>query len=140
MKIRSYTEEDYQFTHDLHLKNMLAYVDKYWGGWDSAIFRRDVCPESTWIVEYKVQKAGFFILNFESIAHLKNIQIGADFQNKGLGSKILKHCELESSKKGFDTLYLEAFLDNPARKLYERLGYETYDITKSHYQMKKELS
>ena len=140
MKIRSYTEEDYQFTHDLHRENMLSYVDKYWGGWNSEIFRKDVYPPSTWIIEYNGQRAGFFILNFAGKAHLKNIQIGSGFQNLGLGSQTLEHCELESIKKRFYTLYLEVFLDNPARNLYERSGFETYEITKSHYMMKKELN
>jgi len=139
MEIRTYEEKDYQFTHDLHRRNMLSYVNKYWGGWDSTIFKRDVCPDSTWIIEHDEQKAGFFILNFESNAFLKNIQICSNFQNIGLGSLVLKHCELKSLEMGFGTLHLDAFLDNPARKLYERLGYETYDITESHFKMKKLL-
>jgi predicted ATP-dependent endonuclease of OLD family/ribosomal protein S18 acetylase RimI-like enzyme len=139
MEIRSYTEADYQFTHDLHRKNMLAYVDEYWGGWDSAIFRKDVCPKSTWIIEHENQKAGFFILNYGKIAHIKNIQVSSDFQNIGLGSKVLKHCEKECLRNMHKTLYLEVFLDNPARILYERLGYKTYEVTESHFKMKKEL-
>ncbi len=80
MKIRPYRDDDYYFTHDLHKENMLFYIEKYWGGWNS-----------------------------------------------------------ESLKKGFDCLFLQAFLENRARHLYERLGFKTYDITNSHYLMKKEL-
>ena len=91
-------------------------------------------------IEYKGQKAGFFVLSFESKAYLKNIQISSDFQNMGLGSQTLEHCELESVNRGFDTLFLEVFLDNPARQLYERLGYATFEFTESHYMMKKQLT
>ena len=31
LNFRAFTEADYKFTHDLHRKNMIEYVDKYWG-------------------------------------------------------------------------------------------------------------
>ena len=140
IQIRPYTEKDYNYTHDVHRKNMMTYVDKYWGGWNSDVYRRGVCPDMTWIIEYKSQKVGFFVLSFESKAHLRNIQISSDYQNMGLGSKTLEHCECESINKGYDSLYLQVFLDNPARQLYERRGYVTYKVTESHFMMKKDLT
>ena len=119
---------------------MITYIEKYWGGWNSEVYKRDVCPEITWIIEYEGKKAGFFVLSFESKAHLKNIQVGSDFQNLGLGRQTLEHCEFESINRSFDSLYLEVFIDNPARRLYERLGYVTFEVTKSHFMMKKELT
>lgn len=119
---------------------MIHFVDKYWGGWNSDVYRRDVCPENTWIVEYDGRLAGFFVLAFKEKAHLTNIQINSSFRNKGLGTKVLQHCESESQKRGFDTLYLQSFLDNRARYLYERLGYKTYKMTDCHYMMKKDLN
>jgi ribosomal protein S18 acetylase RimI-like enzyme len=139
LEIRQYTEEDYQYTHDLHRLNMISYVDKYWGGWNSDIFRKDVRPEITWIIETDGQKVGFFVLNFEEKAHLMNIQISPTYQGKGAGSQTISHCENESIKKGFDYMYLESFLDNPALHLYQRLGYKTYKVTESHYVLKKKL-
>ncbi len=138
MKIRPYTDEDYNFTHDLHRENMQFYIDKYWGGWNPEIYRRDLLPDDTWIIEYNGEKAGFFVLTFKEKANLDNIQIGSSFRNMGLGTQVLKHCETETIKNGFDCLFLEAFLENRARQLYERLGFKTYDITNSHYLMKKE--
>ena len=139
LKIRPYTEADYQYTHDLQKENVISYIDKYWGGWNSDIFRRDVCPDITWIIECDGQMAGFFVLSLKEKAHLRNIEIAAAFRNKGLGSQVMDHCERESVKKGFNELYLEVFLDNPARSLYERLGYKTYRVSETHYMMKKQL-
>lgn len=140
MNIRPYTEADYQFTHDLHRENMLRFIDRYWGGWNSDIFRRDVRPADTWIVEFVGERAGFFVLTLGEKAHLANLQIALAFRNRGLGTRVLHHCEAESSRRGFETLFLESFLDNRARFLYERLGYRTYDITDSHFMMKKGLN
>ena len=91
MKIRPYSEKDYQYTHDLHRENMIAYIDKYWGGWNSEIYKKDLRPEETWIIEYNGQKAGFFVLTFDNKAHLANIQIHSSFRNIGLGTKVLSH-------------------------------------------------
>ena len=140
MKIRPYSEKDYQYTHDLHRENMITYIDKYWGGWNSEIYKKDLRPEETWIIEYDGQRAGFFVLTFDNKAHLANIQIHSSFRNIGLGTQVLSHCEAESLKRGFNILFLESFLENPARLLYERLGFKTFDITNSHYLMKKELN
>jgi ribosomal protein S18 acetylase RimI-like enzyme len=140
MKIRPYSEEDYYYTHDIHRENMIAYIDKYWGGWNSEVYKRDLRPDKTWIIEYNGERAGFFVLTFGEKAHLTNIQIQSSFRNMGLGTRILRYCEAESIKRGFDSLFLESFLENRARNLYERLGYKIYNITDSHYLMKKELN
>jgi len=119
---------------------MITYIDKYWGGWNSEVYRKDLRPGETWIIEYKGQRAGFFVLTSDEEAHLTNIQIHSSFRNMGLGTQVLRYCESESIRRGFDSLFLESFLENRARLLYERLGYKTYNITNSHYLMKKELS
>ena len=140
MNIRPYTKEDYLFTHDLHQENMIAYIDKYWGGWNSDIYKRDLQPDQTWIIFHDEKRAGFFVLTFEKKAYLSNIQIRSPFQNMGLGTRVLDHCEKESKKRGFNSLFLQAYIENRARNLYERLGYKTYDTTDSHYLMKKDLN
>ncbi len=38
LEIRQYKKEDYQYIHNLHRLNMICYIDKYWGGWNSDIF------------------------------------------------------------------------------------------------------
>ncbi len=137
--IRPYTESDYQFTYDLHRRNMLPYVEKYWGRWNPEIFKRGVRTEITWIIEYDDTKVGYFVLNFDAQALLGNIQIDSRFQNLGIGSQVLTHCEVESKNNGFDILYLQVFCDNPARQLYDRFGYVVYEVTETHYLMKKQL-
>jgi ribosomal protein S18 acetylase RimI-like enzyme len=140
MKIRPYTDEDFLFTHDTHKENMISYIDKYWGGWNSDIYKRDLRPENTWIIDHDGKGAGFFVLTFDEKAHLSNIQIQSSFQNMGFGTLALDHCERESKKRGFNSLFLQVYLENRARHLYERLGYKTYNITDSHYLLKKELN
>ena len=138
--IRQYKKSDYQFIHDLHFENMKYFVDKYWGGWDSDIFKKDVNSKITWIIEHQKERAGFFVLSFRDKAYLRNIQINNSYQNLGIGKYVINQCETICLKKGYDFLYLDVFLDNRAKILYEKLGYKTYRTTDSHYMMKKYLS
>jgi hypothetical protein len=41
LEMRQYTEEDNQYTHNLRRVNMMSYIDKYWGGWNTDIYRKD---------------------------------------------------------------------------------------------------
>jgi hypothetical protein len=59
MNIRPYTEDDYLFTHDIHRENMITYIDKYWGGWNSDVYKRDFRPENTWIIDHNGKKPVF---------------------------------------------------------------------------------
>ena len=139
LSLRGCTQHDYEYTHDLHHGNMIDYVDRYWGGWNSEVYAGDFRPDITWIVEQNDDKAGFFVLAFEHTAHLLNLQIDPAFQNQGLGTRVVERCETGCGRRGYDTLFLEAFLNNPARALYERLGYDTYEVTDSHYMMMKPI-
>ena len=139
IRICPYKKSDYQYIHDLHFENMKYFVDKYWGGWDSDIFKKDINSKITWIIEYEKHIAGFFVLSFREKAYLRNIQINYSYQNLGIGNYVLNQCESECLRKGYDFLYLDVFLENRVKNLYEKLGYKTYRITDSHYMMKKYL-
>ena len=58
------------------------------------------------------------------------------YQHRGIGSKILEEQLKENKEKGIRTI-LQVFKDNPAKKLYERLGFKVYGETETHYQMEK---
>lgn len=48
-----------------------------------------------------------------------------DFQNKGIGSKVLSHIEEQVKSMGYISVRLDVFSENPyALRLYEKKGYE----------------
>lgn len=65
---------------------------------------------------------------------INEISILKEYQNKGLGRKILEEQLKENQKKGIRTI-LQVFKDNPAKRLYEKLGFKIYGETETHYQM-----
>ena len=62
-----------------------------------------------------------------------NICIKPEYQNKGIGTAILKEIMFENKGKN---IKLQAFkINEKAIKLYERIGFKKIDESKTHYIM-----
>lgn len=66
----------------------------------------------------------FFILN--------DLYVAPEFRNKGVGEALLNHAKSHCTTLGYKGLALETAIDNPAQKLYERLGWKK-DESYFHY-------
>ena len=66
-------------------------------------------------------------------ATLFNIAIDPAQQGKGYGSFLLQGLMDKLKEKGIQTLWLEVRESNPARFLYEKLGFNEVDIRKNYY-------
>lgn len=67
---------------------------------------------------------------------IDEISVLKKYQNKGIGRKILEEQLKENKKNGVKTL-LQVYKKNPAKKLYDKLGFEVYEETETHYKMEK---
>lgn len=76
--------------------------------------------------------SSFSSVSLKPIFILNDLYVYKEFRNKGIGEVLLNHakeyCLLQKSKG----LALETAIDNPAQKLYERLGWKK-NITSLHY-------
>ena len=66
-------------------------------------------------------------------ATLFNIAIVPSYQGNGLGKLLLNELIARLKEKGVQTLWLEVRESNPARFLYEKIGFNEVDIRKSYY-------
>lgn len=61
----------------------------------------------------------------ESACIIHRFCVLPDYQNKGIGTRILSHIENQVKKMGYNSIRLDVFSNNPyAIKLYEKNGYE----------------
>lgn len=61
----------------------------------------------------------------ESACILHRLCVSPDMQNKGIASKLLSHIEHQVREKGYSSIRLDVFSDNPyALKLYEKNNYK----------------
>ena len=66
-------------------------------------------------------------------ATLFNIAIVPSHQGNGLGKLLLNELITRLKEKGVQTLWLEVRESNPARFLYEKIGFNEVDIRKNYY-------
>ena len=58
---------------------------------------------------------------------LNDLFVSEAFRGKGIGETLLEHAKDFAREKGARGLTLETAIDNPAQKLYERLGWKKDD-------------
>jgi ribosomal protein S18 acetylase RimI-like enzyme len=71
----------------------------------------------------------------ENEIFLENIWLTSAWQGQGLGSEIIRRLMREASASGLP-LTLQVLKPNPARRLYERLGFQVVGETATHLRMK----
>ena len=133
MKIikRPAKDEDKDFLYSLNRAVYRTLVERINGKWDEK-FQKEYF-EQKWnkagyqIIEKDNTKIGTIWIEYEPDLHtLKEIQILPDFQNKGIGTELLKS-EISLAKKANVTIRLRLLKGNPAQSLYSRLGFKVYE-------------
>lgn len=130
---------DYEFLKNVHHQTLKEHVSGIWG-WDELeqdkFFSEDFQTGQLHLIEGSGKSVGYLQLNQSpSEIYIVNLLILPEFQNQGLGSQIIKDLIVKAKKMG-QSLKLGVFKVNTrAKSLYSRLGFKTYEETKTHYLM-----
>lgn len=133
--------EDFSFLFELKKQIFKWYVDRIWG-WEDNDQKERLKQDLEEHLEHKriilVDNimVGIYARHITENGDLfiNEISILKQYQNKEIATSILKIQLEENHKKGIKTI-LQVFKDNPAKQLYERLGFRIYGETETHYQM-----
>jgi GNAT superfamily N-acetyltransferase len=126
-EIRPAREEDELFAHRLTRSNMEAYVARYWGGWDEDIFARNYRLRENLILWTDDNPIGYVALTWsEACVRIEDLQIQAAYQRQGIGTWILGSIERLAVERNVSNLEVRVFHDNPAGRLYRRLGFTSH--------------
>ncbi len=141
--LRSITEIDYDFIYQVKKDAYKKYVEIYFGSWDEEqqkeYFKKfiEIYKEGAFIITFDGKDIGFYNgCTIDNKYEIGNICIIAEYQNKGIGTDILKDVLSDNSDKEITIQY---FKQNPVGRLYERLGFKLIGETQFHYQMIKEI-
>lgn len=135
------TLDDFDFLFELKKENFKWYVDKIWGWNDDDQKQRlkqdleeHLAHKRIILVDSK--KVGVYTVHITENGDLfiNEISILKEYQHKGIGRKILEEQLKENKQKGIRTI-LQVFKENPAKTLYEKLGFKVYGENETHYQM-----
>ncbi len=136
---------DFDFLFELKKQNFQCYVDKIWG-WKDEEQKERLKQDLTEHLNHKHIiicnniPIGVYALHIteNGDCFINEISLLKDYQKKGIGTRILQEQLNENHNKKIRTI-LQVFKDNPARKLYEKLGFTIYNETETHYQMENKL-
>ncbi len=140
VKLRTAQHGDLEFLFNLKKETMKPYVEKIWG-WDELDQRKYLLqnfhPKRIQIITENNQDIGMIEVEEKELEiFLINIQILPTFQNKGIGSLLIKNVIAETivEKKDFRLQVLK--INDRALKLYKTLGLDITGESDTHYKMK----
>lgn len=137
--LRPATKSDYDFLYSLKVACLKEYVSATWG-WDEAFqqrhFAKQFDPAKVQIVAVDGRDVGqLSVENRDEELFLSGIYIFPGWQNEGLGTAIIRDV-LSEAKDQNRPVALQVLKVNPARRLYERLGFEVVGETTTHYHLR----
>ncbi|MGI8644548.1 MAG: GNAT family N-acetyltransferase [Thermomicrobiales bacterium] len=136
--LRATTDDDYAFLYRLHVATMKDTVAHVWG-WDDDFqadyFREHFDPSRLRIIVVDGTDVGVLAVEHrEDALFFSNIEIAPSFQGRGLGTEIVRDLLAEASNRRLPVA-LQTNRSNPARRLYQRLGFVETGETETHYEM-----
>jgi ribosomal protein S18 acetylase RimI-like enzyme len=126
ISLRPANREDYDLLWEMHCTTMRASIEPIWG-WDEErqrqLFAERFSEDRLQVVEADGVAIGTLSVQWSAdCLSLERISIAADYQNRGIGTKLIRDLLEESEKHGVP-VELHVLRGNRARRLYERLGF-----------------
>jgi GNAT superfamily N-acetyltransferase len=117
---------------------MRTYVEAIWG-WDEVLqrqlFQERFEPARMEIIESAGDAIGYIsVERHRRFIFLSAIEVEPDFQSQGIGTCLIRDLQDEAERQGLP-LRLRVLQGNPARRLYERLGFVAMGETETHIMM-----
>ncbi|MGI8555991.1 MAG: GNAT family N-acetyltransferase [Pyrinomonadaceae bacterium] len=140
IKLRVATPEDYDFLYALHCTTMRDYIEETWGWdevWQQNHFKQHFQPEANQIILLNGCEVGRIEMGCnENGVRIGNIQILPANQSKGVGSHVILNIVRQAQQQK-QPVTLQVLKVNPARRLYERLGFVVEGEDDAHFKMKR---
>jgi ribosomal protein S18 acetylase RimI-like enzyme len=138
VRLRPATLDDIDALYRIHRAALGLYVEQTWGwdeGWQAGDFREHCDVSVRHVIEYRGQVIGFMdVIEEEGRTLLASISITPEFQRRGIGTYLILDVLCGAVSRGVPVV-LRVLRVNPARSLYERLGFETVGASDTDYTM-----
>lgn len=139
VELRPVTDDDADFLYRLNEAAMRVYAEQTFGQWDETVQRRIFAegwsPATTRIVVVDGQDIGMLqVFRREAEVHLSNVRLLPAYQGKGVGTRLISDVLQDAHGRG-QPVTLSVFKVNPARRLYERLGFVLVSEDEQRYHM-----
>lgn len=134
LALRPATAADLDLLDAMHTLCMREHVERLYP-WMPDLFRRTYDPHLTHVITSDGRDVGMLKVAEEpGMIHLRIIIIFPGFQGEGIGTVVLRRL-LERARERHLPVRLQVLRGNPARGLYERLGFREVELTATHHIM-----
>ncbi len=139
--IRPATAEDREWLFELHEAAMLESVERNHGPWQrdeqrERFFARDETEVRIVLVDDVPVGAVHLADGVDDALHIGLLEVHPTSQGRGIATKVIEALDEEAARAGRD-LTLRVRRDNPARRLYERLGFRVTGEDEVRLQMRR---
>jgi len=140
IELRQTTADDVDFLWDTFRISMKDYITQTRGEWneqrEESQFRHQLDLSAAHVIRSNNLEVGFIMAPIKDGARwIHTICIVPEHQRKGIGTEVLRRAVAQAREQKI-SLYLSVLKVNPARRLYERLGFGVIEETKHHFRMK----
>jgi ribosomal protein S18 acetylase RimI-like enzyme len=137
--LRPATMDDVEPLFAIHRAAMRGYVELTYGPWDepwqAAFFRDHFDVSVRQVILSRGAVAGFFdLVPHADHVYVSELVIAPACQQRGIGTQLLNETQATAATRGVP-VRLQVLRVNPARALYERLGFVTNGDTETHHLM-----
>ena len=139
LRLRQARSTDFPALAILQEEGLRLYSESFFP-WDERAFERDFAAGEGRVLETRQELAGFYLIQCRrSQGHLflAELHVHPRFRNHGLG-ELLVRCALAEAKAEWLPLRLWVLRNNPARHLYQRLGFTDVGEGSCHHIMERQ--
>lgn len=139
IETRAATEADFDFLVDLHRQTFRTYVEQNWS-WDEARQKKELhedfhaFPHNV-ICDHGDPIGVISVVDQGETLFLQYIAILPTHQRQGLGTQLVRNLLDQAFERGI-SVTLHVLKINPAKALYDRLGFEVTDEDEHRYFMR----
>ena len=125
LSLRSAIAQDLAFCESLNRGNMSDYLATRDTSWEPDRFLTSWAEFENFIIQLETQYVGLLRLAPEQNGlGLRDLQILPLHQNQGIGSWAVRQAQDIAAQRGFQRLQLRVYEENPAKRMYSRLGFK----------------
>jgi ribosomal protein S18 acetylase RimI-like enzyme len=125
LTLRPALDADLAFCESLSRSNMATYHSARDVAWDAERFIANWARFENFMVLADEQVAGFLrLLAIDGALEIRDLQLLPSHRNQGIGSWAVAQAMSEAAARGTGMLRLRVFVENPAIRLYARLGFK----------------
>ncbi|MDE1184003.1 GNAT family N-acetyltransferase [Paraburkholderia sp.] len=122
--LRQASIDDFEFAEALTRNNMGHYYDRHRLIWRADLFLGSWRESENFILEVDGVPMGVLRITEEGDSlHIRDVQIADGYRKHGAGTYLLQMSHRWARERGLRELQLRVFVDNPAARLYQRMGY-----------------